>query len=115
MTLEGCVYVDRIETGFADAVLYATLEDARLADAASHVVARQETRGLAGKAGEPAVFTFRLVLHSFDPRARYVVRALVDLDGDGSIGVGDYVSTESFPVDTSQTRVGLSVRATRVE
>jgi hypothetical protein len=43
---------------------------------------------------------FRLEVREVDCRARYQVSALVDLDGDGRIGVGDYASTRSYPVLT---------------
>lgn len=44
--------------------------------------------------------TFRLTAHEVDPRARYEVNVLVDLDGDSRAGVGDYLNTQSYPVLT---------------
>jgi hypothetical protein len=35
-----------------------------------------------------------------DPRAHYVVTAHADLDGDGEVSVGDYVTVESYPLLT---------------
>jgi hypothetical protein len=32
------------------------------------------------------------------PGDRYAVRVLIDLDGDGRVGRGDFVSTQSHPV-----------------
>ena len=34
------------------------------------------------------------------PRLRYVVRALVDLDGDGQPSPGDWATVQSYPVMT---------------
>lgn len=35
-----------------------------------------------------------------NPRWRYQVRALVDLDGDGQLGRGDWMTVQSYPVMT---------------
>ncbi len=43
---------------------------------------------------------FSIALESLDPRARYEVDVLVDLDGDGKISAGDYLSTQAYPVLT---------------
>ena len=43
---------------------------------------------------------FRLTAQELDPRARYEVSVLVDLDGDGRASVGDYLNTQSYPVLT---------------
>lgn len=43
---------------------------------------------------------FRLAVEEVRCRVRYQVSALVDLDGDGRISVGDYASTRSYPVLT---------------
>jgi hypothetical protein len=47
-----------------------------------------------------------------DNLARYTVRVLVDVDGDGRIGSGDYLNTESYPVLTRgyPDRVVIRVR-----
>jgi hypothetical protein len=49
-------------------------------------------------------------LESPDARTRYAVR--VDVDGDGHVSRGDYVSMESYPVLTfdSPSRVTIRVR-----
>jgi hypothetical protein len=36
-----------------------------------------------------------------DPLVCYTVRVHVDLDGDGRVSTGDYLSTASYPVLTS--------------
>jgi len=43
---------------------------------------------------------FRLTAQELDPRARYEVSVLVDLDGDGRASVGDYLNMQSYPVLT---------------
>jgi hypothetical protein len=43
---------------------------------------------------------FQLSAEEVQPRARYEVGVLVDLDGDGRPSVGDYINTRSYPVLT---------------
>lgn len=44
--------------------------------------------------------TFCLRVIHVDSRARYEMGVLVDLDGDGRKGPGDYLNTSSYPVLT---------------
>ena len=43
---------------------------------------------------------FSISVKNVVPRARYQVRVLVDLDGDGEASIGDYITTSSYPVLT---------------
>ena len=42
--------------------------------------------------------SFELSAPEVDPRSDYTVSALVDLDGDGELGSGDYTTMQSYPV-----------------
>jgi hypothetical protein len=57
---------------------------------------------------------FCLVALEVDPRARYEVSVLVDLDGDGETSVGDYRNTVSYPVLTRGFPDEVEVRAKRI-
>jgi hypothetical protein len=55
----------------------------------------------AGTGGEcRLLFSVEIDDAQVDPRAHYTVAAHADLDGDGAVSVGDYVSTEAYPVLT---------------
>jgi hypothetical protein len=58
--------------------------------------------------------TFSLSVREVDPRARYEVSVLVDVDGDGETSVGDYRNTVSYPVLTRGFPVELEIRAQRI-
>lgn len=55
---------------------------------------------------------FALVAGPIDPRARYEIAVWIDVDGDGAVSVGDYVSTRAYPVLTrgSTDRVAVAVQ-----
>lgn len=78
------------------ATLVVRVEESSRADAPSTVVAETVLTDpwIAGRA------PFSLLVPEVDPRATYRVTALVDLDGDGEVGRGDYLNVASFPVLT---------------
>ena len=57
---------------------------------------------------------YHLVAEEVDPRARYQVSALVDLDGDGETSVGDYLTTVAYPVLTRGFPDVVDIRARRI-
>jgi uncharacterized lipoprotein YbaY len=82
-----------------DARVFVLLEEVSLADAPAVIVGRQVQEHTALPGGGAAL-PFEVHAPPPDPRASYSVRVHVDLDGDGEIGPGDYVSTAGYPVLT---------------
>jgi uncharacterized lipoprotein YbaY len=99
---------------FVGATIYVRLEDVSRVDAPARVAA--ETVLLNARAGGQASneLEFTIDAAPLDPRSRYVVRVHVDIDGDGQVGVGDYVSTVSYPVLVGGDTTMLSIRVKRV-
>ncbi|HEX2494186.1 MAG TPA: hypothetical protein VHK24_10460 [Steroidobacter sp.] len=95
-----------------DATVYLRLEEAGRVDAPSRIVAEQVLRGVAWEAGKP----LHLELRGDVPPSSgsYQLRVHVDVDGDGQVSAGDYVSTESYPVNPSAGPAHLGVRVHRV-
>jgi uncharacterized lipoprotein YbaY len=97
----------------AGAIVYVRLEDVSRADAPATVVAEQVIRE--ARPG-PQAGGLEFTLHGgpLDPQRRYSVRVHVDMDGDGAVGAGDYVSTTSHPVWADRVPVRLSVAVRRI-
>jgi hypothetical protein len=70
-----------------------------LADAPAVIVGRQVQEHVELPGGGAAI-PFEVRAPPADPGASYSVRVHVDLDGDGEVSPGDYVSTTSYPVLT---------------
>jgi uncharacterized lipoprotein YbaY len=79
-----------------------------LADASSAVVAEQ----VIDHPGKDEKVAFRLEPDSIDERDTYTVSVLVDIDGDGKISKGDYITMQSNPVLTygSPSEVTIEVK-----
>jgi uncharacterized lipoprotein YbaY len=95
-----------------DATVYVRLEEVSRADAPSRIVAEQVLRGVTYEPGQPLQFELRGTVPA--DRASYRLRVHVDVDGDGQVSRGDYVSTESIPVTPSTAHLPLQVRVHRV-
>lgn len=76
------------------------LEDVSLADAPATIISSVTVPDVAIPPGAGEQVTFALPVASFDPRARYTVRAHVDRDGDGQVSQGDLLTTSHIPVLT---------------
>ncbi len=85
---------------FSGANVYVRLEDVTRVDAPAIVIAEQVLQSI--RVGRD-VRELGFAIHGdeLEPHVHYVVRVHVDVDNDGTVGVGDYVSTESHPVTLS--------------
>lgn len=112
--LRGEVVFDALTPAFAGATLFVTLRDTTELDIPSAVVASEIVRDVSydPAAGHGLDFTLRGSIP--DDKAVYTLEVLVDLDGDGRIGRGDYINKESYPVLTHGRLHEVCVRVARV-
>jgi uncharacterized lipoprotein YbaY len=82
------------------AVAHVHLLDTSLADAPSTIVAEQVIEDVAAKIATGGRIKFALYGEIEDPRASYTVSVHIDVDMDGRVSVGDYVTVQSYPVVT---------------
>jgi hypothetical protein len=100
---------------FAGAIVYVRLEDVSRLDAPSAVIAEQVIRDVAHQAGSQQGLEFSLYGQIPDDQASYTVRVHVDVDGDGRVSRGDYLSMESVPVLTHGYPNRVTVRVREVQ
>ena len=80
--------------------VYIRLQDTSRIDAPALTVSESIFQGVDMDELRGAGIDFRLEVDEVDPRSRYEVRVLVDLDGDGRLSAGDYTNTMAYPVLT---------------
>jgi uncharacterized lipoprotein YbaY len=93
--------------------IYVRVQDTIHADAIARTVAEQVLRDVDIIPGAPPI-PFNADGIPRNPHARYVVRVHADIDGDGRVSQGDYVSTQSYPVEIGEKRPLLNILVRRV-
>ncbi len=99
---------------FLGATVRVSLLDVTRADAPSRPVAEQTIRDFSHQGGAGGGVRFALRGERLDVRTRYEVRVHVDVDGDGKVSRGDYITTESYPVLTFGHPDRVTIRVRRV-
>lgn len=99
-SISGTIQFQHVRQPAHDVTVYVRVEEISRLDAPAFRVAEVVLRGVHIFAGSPPIpFTMRDVRP--EPRGRYIVRVHADVDGDGQVSRGDYVSVQSYPVLTS--------------
>jgi uncharacterized lipoprotein YbaY len=93
--------------------VYVRVQDTARADAPSTQVAEKVLRRVNILPGSPPL-RFKVQAIPQNPHARYVIRVHADVDGNGIVSRGDYVSTQSYPVPSSGQPVAVTIVAREV-
>ena len=106
-----------IEAGraFSGARMRIILEDVSRVDAASVGVAEQIIDSVSYDPTDGASLAFSLHGEVPDDRANYAVRVHIDVDRDGRVSRGDYITMESYPVLTQGHPERVIVRVREVK
>ena len=83
---------------FAGATMYVRLEKIIAADTAAEVVAEYVERGITLGPKIKGILSFAIAGEALDPQGSYAVRVHIDIDNDGEVSQGDFISTQSYPV-----------------
>src|SRR5438093_1663519 len=105
--VSGSISFEDGHSPFASATIYVQLEDVSVADGPSVVLSQQVLHGVAPPEPGRAV-AFRVSAGTLDPRRRYNLRVHVDLDGDGTVSSGGFVTVQRYPVVPGR-ETGLAV------
>ena len=95
-----------------DVLVY--VEDVSRADAPSAVVGEQILKGVSLHSGEALSFTIEVATNNINERNLYSVRVHIDTSQSGDITIGDFVSTQSYPVLTRGYGTEVRVNVKRV-
>jgi hypothetical protein len=98
--VKGKITFEEVAPTFAGATMYVHLERINAADIASEVVVDYVERDVAFDPKTSGDLSFTIDSNPPDPRASYAVRVHIDIDGDGAVSKGDFISMQSYPVIT---------------
>lgn len=112
MSIRGTVDFQGVKEPVSDVTVHVRLEETSRADAKATTVAEQVIDHVnIVPEGPPIPFTLPMPPNE---NGRFVVRVHADVAGDGKVSRGDYVSTQSYPVDMNADQSGLAIAAKRV-
>ena len=97
------------------ATVYVRLEDVSRLDAASRLISEAVLHDVSLPGGDKDRLKFDLYGEVPDAKADYNVRVHVDVDGDGQVSRGDYITMESYPVLTWGQPSYVAVRVREVK
>ncbi|WP_255336801.1 YbaY family lipoprotein [Methanosarcina sp. KYL-1] len=113
-TIQGNILFESLETPVESATVYIRLNDVSLADAPSTVIAETSIEGVSvGLEGEGSI-PYTLGFPELVDNRSYSLYVHVDVDGDGSVSKGDYVTTWHNDVPAGQEEVLLDVTVSQV-
>jgi hypothetical protein len=98
--VKGEITFEEIAPPFTGATMYVRLENITAADIASDAVAEYVERDVAFDPKTSSGLLFAIAGNLPDPRASYAVRVHIDIDRDGAVSQGDFISMQSYPVIT---------------
>jgi hypothetical protein len=101
----GKVVFENVSRPFEKATLYVKLEDVSRQDALSVIVSEQVIKNVEITREEVETGRYRqidFILRGSikDSKGMYIISALLDVDRDGRMGIGDYITQEYYPVLT---------------
>jgi uncharacterized lipoprotein YbaY len=109
----GVIEFQDVQEPVHDATVYVRVQDVGLADAAAKTVAEEVIRNVnIVPGGAPLSFNVRGIRPTAN--ARYAVRVHADVSGNGRVTPGDYVSTQSYPVNLSEQPAKVDIVTRRV-
>lgn len=111
MRVEGEVCFSEIPAPFSDATVIIRLEDTSRADAAAEVISERRLTGISRSPDNHDPVSFVIDLPTTEIISRCSLRVHVNLKSTSEITVGDYVSTQSYPLkgDSSPIRLRIIV------
>lgn len=112
--VSGEIRFEAAAQSFSGATAYVHLEDVSRADAASRVVVEQVIHNVSHQAGNEDKLEVKLYGQIPNDKVSYSISVHVDLDGDGQVGRGDYISMQNYPVLTFGYPNQVSVRVREV-
>lgn len=87
---------------FSGATLYVRVLDVSRADAGAVIAGETIVPDLRYGPGSASAIAVDVTCGAVDARAHYSAWAHLDLDGDGQVSSGDWLTTESYPVINGQ-------------
>lgn len=85
---------------FRNATMHVYLENVSVVDASSEIVGYYERKNVNFPNDKFKTLSFEITGRDLDERENYAIRAHIDIDRDGNVSKGDFITMQSYPVVT---------------
>lgn len=111
MLVKGTIVFEGDVKPFSGATAHIRLEDVSLQDAPSKLIAEQVVRNVTYDSIDRQKIQFVFYRDGIvvEVNARYSIKVHIDVDNDGKLSKGDFITTQSYPVLTYGYPNNLSV------
>jgi uncharacterized lipoprotein YbaY len=113
--VKGAIIFNEYAKSFSGATIYVCLEDVSLQDAPSKLISQQIIRDVFYDSTNREKIEFAIYGDIPDVRARHSINVHVDVDNNGRISEGDFITMQSYPVLTYSYPDNLSVNVKEVK
>lgn len=112
VVVRGELHFEDSGVSLAGAKVYVRLLDVSRADAPAHIISEYKIPSLPVGVDTSKSIPFEFKSDLADPRRSYTITAHIDMDGDGRVSAGDYITMENFSVviDVPSTQHVVRVR-----
>jgi putative lipoprotein len=114
MMITGQVIFNKDTPVFKSAVMYVRLENVTFADAPSKTVSEYIEQNVSYDAHSSNTLQFKLQAECSDPSETFAIRVHIDLDCDGKVSRGDYITMRSYPIRNTTNSTHQSIVVNRV-
>lgn len=98
--IKGEIKFEAHALSFINATMHVYLENVSVVDASSEVVGFYERKNVNFPNNKIRTLSFEIAGRDLDERESYALRAHIDINGDGRVSKGDFISMQSYPVAT---------------
>lgn len=106
--IKGSILFEEMPTAFDGASAYVRLEDVSLMDVSSILISEAIIENVAADSKESEI-PFSLGFPELEARRTYALSVHIDVDGDGKISKGDYLTMTHHGVPAGQKKVNMDV------
>jgi len=114
LVIRGELLFEGMPVDLAGAAVYVRLMDVSYADAPARMVSEYHISSLPAGTSTAHKIPFEFEADIVDTKGHYSLAAHIDLDKDGKVSIGDYITMESFPVSVGSPSTFHVVRVRRI-
>lgn len=116
--INGTIMLDEENVAFSNATVYIRIEDVTLQDASSQLISQVKLSNINYdyRLGDQGIeFSINDNNLEYSPNNMYSIFVHVDIDNNGEISLGDFVTVQSYPVVAHDPSNKMTIMVTKIK